>query len=104
MNHNEIVGWEIHDRLVKDLIVIFLESELYSLRIKARIKLTKKILKDKGVDVIEVYGEGSNWLENAISLVCMGDWISYYLAMLYEKDPLIILNIDYFKSELKKLK
>jgi len=37
-------------------------------------------------------------------LICLSDWVSYYLAILYEKDPLTILNIDYFKAELKKLK
>jgi len=103
MNHNEIVGWEMHEQLVKDMIVIFLESDLYPQRIKTRIILTKQILRDKGIEVIEVYGEGDSILENAISLICLGDWISYYLALLYEKDPLAILNIDYFKSELKKL-
>jgi glucose/mannose-6-phosphate isomerase len=104
MNHNEIVGWEMDGRLTKDLIVIFLESELYPRPIKTRIQLTKKILRDKGIDVIEVYGTGKSQLEITISLICMGDWVSYYLAMLYEKDPLAILNIDYLKSELKKLK
>jgi glucose/mannose-6-phosphate isomerase len=104
MNHNEIVGWEMQEQLVKDLIVIFLESDLYPERIKTRIKLTKQILTDKGIEVIEVYGEGNSILENAITLICMGDWVSYYLALFYEKDPMAILNIDYFKSELKKIK
>jgi glucose/mannose-6-phosphate isomerase len=104
MNHNEIVGWEINERLTRDLIVVILQSDIYPPRIKARIQLTKKILNEKGIEVIEVYGEGETALENAISLICTGDWISYYLAMLYEKDPLTILNIDYFKSELKKIK
>ncbi len=104
MNHNEIVGWEINEKLTKDLIVVILESETYPARIKTRIRLTKQILTDKGIEVITVYGEGKNLLENVISLICMIDWVSYYLAILYEKDPLTILNIDYFKAELKKIK
>jgi len=104
MNHNEIVGWEINEKLTRDLIVVILDSDIYPPRIKTRIKLTKQILTDKGIEVITVYGEGKNLIENTISLICLSDWVSYYLAILYEKDPLTILNIDYFKAELKKLK
>jgi glucose/mannose-6-phosphate isomerase len=104
MNHNEIVGWDINERLTRDLIVVILESNVYPPRINTRIQLTKKILRDKGVEIVEVYATGDTILDNAISLICMSDWVSYYLALLYEKDPLTILNIDYFKSELKKIK
>jgi len=104
MNHNEIVGWDINERLTKDLIVVILKSDLYPARINTRINLTKKILNEKGIEVVEVYGRGNTILENTISLICMSDWVSYYLAMIYEKDPLTILNIEYFKAELKKIK
>ena len=58
---------------------------------------------DKGIEVVELYSEGQNRLEQAVSLIAIGDWVSYFLALLYEKNPISILNIDYLKSELKKL-
>jgi glucose/mannose-6-phosphate isomerase len=103
MNHNEIVGWEMESDSVNDFVVIFLEDQENHPRINARISLTKSIVRDRGVEVLEIYSEGNTRLERAVSLVVMGDWISYYLALLYEKDPIEILNIDYLKSELKKL-
>ena len=72
-------------------------------RIAMRIELTKNIIKAKGISIAEIYAEGKTILEKAISLIQLGDWISYYLAIFYNKDPESILNINYLKSELKKI-
>jgi glucose/mannose-6-phosphate isomerase len=37
-----------------------------------------------------------------MSLVLLGDWVSYYLAILYETDPTPVMVIDYFKERLSK--
>ena len=103
LNHNEIVGWEMDNPCLKNYLVIFLESEITHSRINARIQLTKNIIRDKGVNVVEIYAQGTTVLENILSLIGTGDWVSYYLALLYDKNPEAILNIDYLKSELKKL-
>ncbi len=103
MNHNEIVGWEMEGKLCRNYLVLFLENEQKNPRIESRIQLTKNIIRDRGTEVVEVYAEGKDLLAQAISLIISGDWITYYLALLYEKDPSSIINIDYLKSELKKL-
>jgi glucose/mannose-6-phosphate isomerase len=100
MNHNEIVGWEMKHRIINNFVVIFLENHTCGMRIKTRIQLTKNIIRDRGVEVIEIYSEGKGIIQNLISLVCLGDWVTYYLALLYEKDPASILNIDFFKAQL----
>ena len=66
------------------------------------IELTKNIIRDRGTGIVEVYAEGENPVEQAISLIIISDWVSYYLALLYEKDPASIVNIDYLKGELSK--
>lgn len=104
MNHNEIVGWEMDAGLLKNLIVIFLENEEPHPRIRQRIELSKKIIKDRGVQVVDIYSKGSTILEKVFSLLLMGDWVSYYLALAYKKDPADIKNIDYLKEEMAKLK
>jgi len=35
-----------------------------------------------------------------MSLVFLGDWISYYLAMLYQVNPTPVKVIDYLKERL----
>ena len=103
MNHNEIVGWEMEHKCLEKFIVIFLEGHHTHDRVKARIELTKKIIQDCGTEVVSLYTEGNSRLEQVISLICKGDWVTYYLALLYEKNPMDILNIDYLKLELEKL-
>ena len=39
-----------------------------------------------------------------MSLVLFGDYISYYLAMLYQIDPTPVKAIDYLKEQLAKEK
>ncbi len=103
MNHNEIVGWEMDPEQLKNLIVIFLENEEPHPRIRQRIELSKKIIKERGVQVVDIYSKGSTVLEKIFSLVLMGDWVSYYLALAYKKDPAEIKNIDLLKAEMAKL-
>ncbi|MGD9487746.1 MAG: bifunctional phosphoglucose/phosphomannose isomerase [Calditrichaceae bacterium] len=101
-NHNEIVGWELEQPCVKDFIVIFVENENPLPRIKQRIELSKKIIKDRGVEVVDIYSAGETNLEKVFSLIILGDWVSYYLALAYKKSPQDIKNIDYLKSQLAK--
>ncbi len=103
MNHNEIVGWEMDAEQLKNLIVIFLENEDPHPRIRQRIALSKKIIKNRGVQVVDIYSKGSTVLEKVFSLLLMGDWVSYYLALAYKKDPADIKNIDFLKEEMAKL-
>jgi glucose/mannose-6-phosphate isomerase len=102
MNHNEIVGWEMESLPKKNYLVLFLEQDQTHERVKKRIQFTKSIIRDRGTEIVEIYAEGKNLLANVISLIIKGDWVSYYLALFYEKNPESIVNIDYLKSELKK--
>ncbi len=103
MNHNEIVGWELDIKGIQELIVIFLENEKPHPRIAKRIELSKKIIKSRGVEVVDIYSCGNTIMEKVFSLLVMGDWMSYYLALAYKKDPATIKNIDYLKAELAKI-
>jgi len=102
MNHNEIVGWEMDPKVSGSLIAIFLENESVAPRIKERIELSKSIIKRQDIEVVDIYSSGNTVLEKVFSLIILGDWVSYYLALLNEKDPIDIRNIDFLKQELAK--
>jgi glucose/mannose-6-phosphate isomerase len=102
MNHNEIVGWEMDSGPRKSLVAVFLEAGSTHPRIKERIELSKNIIKKTGAEIVDVYASGKTGLESALSLIILGDWVSYYLAMFNQKDPLKIKNIDFLKNELAK--
>ncbi len=103
MNHNEIVGWEWNSEVVKNFVTIFLENKDVDPRILRRIEISKEIIKKRGVEVVEVYADGKTRLEKVFSLVLLGDWMSYYLALLYKKDPTEIENVDYIRQKMAEM-
>ncbi len=103
MNHNEIVGWESEMEHLDRFIVIFLENENPHPRIQKRIELSKKIIKERGIKVVDIYTCGTTIMEKVFSLIVLGDWMSYFLALAYKKDPATIKNIDFLKQEMTKL-
>ena len=100
MNHNEIVGWEMNYPANDNLVVVFLQDVDLKGERKKRLKLTKEIISKKCQNIVDVYPEGKTKLGKMISMIYLGDWVSYYLAMFYGKDPIDIKNIDYLKSKL----
>jgi glucose/mannose-6-phosphate isomerase len=64
--------------------------------------ITRQILKDEGVEVIEVYSQGQGLLSRILSLIYIGDFTSLYLAILYGIDPTPVARVTYLKQELAK--
>jgi glucose/mannose-6-phosphate isomerase len=103
LNHNEIMGWEGPQEINKNFRVIILRDIDENERNKQRVRITKSILKKQGTLVLELFAEGKYRLTRLFSLISLGDWASYYLAMLNEKDPIKIGSIDLLKEELNKV-
>ena len=103
MNHNEIVGYDMEYELLNKFIFVFLrDPEKEEPRIQLRIKLTKEILRKRKVQVMEIFPDGKSRLARVFSLIYRADWASFYLAILNDKNPLEIKNIDFLKTELNK--
>jgi len=101
-NHNELVGWNILNGWEDKLIVIMLKDKNDHPRIKRRIQIVKEILLDKKICVIEVESKGENLLSRILSLIQLGDFVSFYLAILNRVNPTPVEVIDYLKGELAK--
>ncbi len=95
MNHNEIVGWKVDRRLMKKMTVVFLRDRGTHPRIQLREEITRRIVKPYASDVLEVRSEGRSLLARIISLVYVGDWVSYYLAILNRQTPTPVKVIEY---------
>jgi glucose/mannose-6-phosphate isomerase len=102
MNHNELVGWSNPQDLLKESVVFFLRDEADYDRIRMRIDLSREIIESKANQVIDVKSQGKGLLARMFSLIYLGDWLSFYLAMLYGVDPTPVEVIQYLKSELAK--
>jgi glucose/mannose-6-phosphate isomerase len=103
-NHNELVGWKVLSEYRDDLMVVMLKDRDDHPRIKRRMEIVRGIIEDQQVEVIEVKSWGENLLSRMFSLIQLGDFVSFYLAVLNEEDPSPVKVIDYLKEELTKQK
>ena len=100
LNHNEIVGWQENSDFLRNFALIYLLDREDNPRILKRQKITKEILEPyRGLD-IEIESEGSSKLERIFDLVYLGDWISFYLAVINKTDPAPIEKINILKNKL----
>jgi len=102
LNHNATVGYPLPKEVASRIRVVLLRSPLFNQRIKLRYDVTCELLKQSGVAYEFVDGEGKSALAQMMSLVMMGDFASYYLAILYRVDPSPVKVISYLKEKLEK--
>jgi glucose/mannose-6-phosphate isomerase len=88
MNHNEINGWQYPREIIKQCAVIFLRDPDDHERVRIRFDALGEILRRSRVRPIHsLEGRGQSLLARMMSLVYLGDWTSYYLALLNGTDP-----------------
>ena len=102
LNHNEVVGFEKPEELLRQLWVVFLRDREDHPRVSYRMEVTRQIIEKKVAGVTEVTSTGAGMLARLYSLIYLGDWTSAYLAVLYGIDPGPVKVIDYLKGELAK--
>lgn len=100
MNHNEIVGWQNNPQLLKNIIVLSISDKDDLPEIKKRRQITLEIVKPLAGAIAEVEGDGGSLLERTFDVIHFGDWVSFYLAILYKTDPTPVEKINYLKSKL----
>jgi glucose/mannose-6-phosphate isomerase len=102
LNHNAAVGFPLPKEIASKIRVIMLRSPLYNARVKLRYEVTSGLLKQAGVPCEYVDAEGQSPLAQMAGLISLGDYVSYYLAMLYQVDPTPVKAINYLKEQLGK--
>jgi glucose/mannose-6-phosphate isomerase len=101
MNHNEINGWSFPDGKQGEFVAIFLRSlgDEHP-RLGKRFEILQEVLQSKGVHVEEIQAIGYSPLARMFSLIALGDWTSYYIAILSGVDPSPVPVISLLKSKL----
>ena len=91
--HNEIVGLS---SAPENHSFIFLREPGESTQMKKRIEFTLGLLKGRKTMVMQARGKGR--LARILSLVYLGDFVSFYLAILRGVDPTPVHEIDLLKA------
>lgn len=100
LNHNAVVGYEFPPGLAAVPIVVLLRCLGGHPRLNLRVKVTEEILQSRGIQWYEVQARGESGLAQMMSALYVGDFVSYYLAMLYGVDPSPVETITYLKRRL----
>lgn len=103
MNHNEIVGWRKNPEILRKFVLIYLTDREDNPRILKRMNIMKEIIRPYRELELAIESEGNTKLERIFDLIYMGDWISFYLAILYKADPSEIENINILKNKLSDI-
>ncbi|MES0329773.1 MAG: SIS domain-containing protein, partial [Dehalococcoidales bacterium] len=82
--------------------VIILRSVYLPEQIIRRQQVTADLLKEAKVRCHFIDGYGISPITQMMSLVLIGDYVSYYLAILNETDPSPVPTIDFLKAELAR--
>ncbi len=100
LDHNEIMGWTSVPAVTAATAAVFLNDGELDERLLVRAELTAAVLSERGVVVEHVWAHGSSRLARLFSLVQLGDYTSFYLALLYGVDPSPVAAIQEFKAKL----
>ncbi len=100
LDHNELMGWTSLPHVAAASLAVFLEDAQGDQRLRRRAALTAGELEARGVECAHVRTRGSSRLARLFSLVQLGDYASFYLALLYGVDPTPVGAIQDFKAKL----
>lgn len=100
LNHNEIMGWEGKNDMYKQIGIVVLKDQDDHSQVHRRIDISRELLASRAGCWEEVESSGAHALTRILSLVYLGDWVSFYLAAHYEIDPTPVGLISQLKEKL----
>jgi glucose/mannose-6-phosphate isomerase len=103
LNHNEIMGFEqLQSFLQEKISMVIFRDKKEPADVKASIDAAKAVFSGKIRKIFELYGKGKTRLSKMLHLTYLGDYISFYLAILNQIDPTPIKSISSLKREVEK--
>ena len=85
--HNTVVGYEQPETMHDHEYVVFLTTDSELPRHRERTRLSMELLKASTIDYRRVSIDGNGRLAQACAAISLGDYVSFYLALLYGVDP-----------------
>ena len=96
--HNEIEGWKFPQKALQNHFMVFFTEENGLPWIVRKTKRVQTIAAQRSAGSLEIKAQGRSRLARLFSLMALGDWTSYELALLNGVDPIKIPNIEEIKK------
>lgn len=103
-DHNSLAGLQQPEQTLSSAIALFLRASSYHPRNLLRTDLTKQAYMLEGLNTDFMDAQGETPLAQQWTLLHLGDYVAYYLAMLYEVDPTPVEALVEFKRQLVERK
>ncbi|HEX3875083.1 MAG TPA: bifunctional phosphoglucose/phosphomannose isomerase [Solirubrobacteraceae bacterium] len=99
LDHNEIVGWTGAAGLGRFTAVFLDDCDIHP-RVKTRIELTQQVIAESADRTFRLETRGQTSVERVVSLLLLGDLVSFYMAILGGIDPSPVPAIAAIKKAL----
>lgn len=101
-NHNVIAGLGAPILATASIHVLLLTTATLHERNRLRIRLTAAALDRAGIAYDEISVDGADPLAAAMRATMLGDWVSFYLAMLNGVDPTPVEPLEQMKRSMRE--
>lgn len=102
MHHNAIVGFEQSDLSDNLAVVLLGPPSTHSGSLHDRYAISQQILSDLGISVHWPSLAGATPLSRLLEAVLLGDYVSYYLALVNGVDPTPTMALDSIKAQIRR--
>ncbi len=99
-DHNTLAGLAHPPHLRDAFMAVFLDAPALQPRNRLRVQHTERIFRSQGLSSLIVTAQGASRLAQQWSLLQLGDYAAYYLALAYREDPTPIPTIAQLKQAL----
>lgn len=100
MNHNEINSWEANENIHSPFFFLLFKDSDENPRNEKRIDFLFNLLKNQNRPIELIKTSKSNYLTRLFEIINLGDWVSFWIAILNEKDPTEIKTILKLKDHM----
>ena len=101
-NHNAVVGYAHPAALPTVLRVVHLISNFYPEPTRLRFRVTGELIESAQIAAETVNVPGPTPLAQQLFAILLGDFVSFYLAILNGVDPTPVAPIDHLKAQLAR--
>ena len=97
-DHNSLAGVDWPDGFTSKVMALFLTGQADHPRNAQRVHLTRQAFMMAGCNTDVLAARGDSPLAQTMSLVLLGDYMSFYLALLYGMEPALVPSVAQFKA------
>lgn len=100
LNHHLLEGLTRPETIHQNGVFVFFLSHCYSDPIQKRFAITRDIVEKQHIATYDLTLTGPDKISHVLEAYTLSGFTTYYMAMLYDTDPVAIPWVNYFKEKL----